>query len=283
MTYRYRQARTIAIASLAIAAISCGMPAPKPTNGEVLNLPQAGEIYLDISPDNFASGGQSVSQEISANFVDAPSNQTCSIQTSGVCKLITCPSAWKGLPRTNAGTITASYGSTHTTLLAEGGTANAAGYQPPAPLDPSAPLLFQSGSMVTVSAPGADVPAFSASTTGPSAISVTSPSSTGLAVNRSQDLTVAWTGSTAGNVIFQIVGSPPANTPSLECSFSGSTTSGTVPSAALGLLQPGSYIANVFARSRDVVQAGSWYVSLDARYWGGISTGGPFKVPVTVQ
>lgn len=262
---------SVAIATLALGA--CGTKPSTPPD-EVLNQPNAGVVELDISPD-----GPTVSQQIVATFLSAPSDLTCNITTSGVCTLIDCPSGRAGLQPSNAGNIAVTNGSTSVSLI----PFSASGGYSQSPIDASVGLIFSAGTSVTVAGKGGPAPAFSVQLTGPSAVIVTQPSDMALSIDRTMDLAVAWTGSTTGDVVFELKGLAPENNPILDCAFSGKDTSGTVPSTALMLLAANNYEADVFSRTRATANPDDWYVQVNADAHGGLAGGVAYKRSASVH
>jgi hypothetical protein len=269
------QVQNRCVSEFALGAVflaACSSPMQGNTNGEVLNQPMAGEVDIDISPD-----GPMIYQQLSASFVNAGS-QTCTITVSGPCHYISCPSGRSSISPTNAGTITVSSGSSSVALIPQFGNG---GYTT-VPGSSTHPF-FAPGASINVSASGGPVSAFTASLSGPSAIAIVSPTDDSLQINRSQDFPISWSGTSGGDVIFQIEGLPPENLPSLECLFDGSGSSGTIPAAALGLVPAGDYNAHLFTRSRSIVSAGGWDVLIDARQFASTTGGAAYKPPATLQ
>jgi hypothetical protein len=115
------------------------------------------------------------------------------------------------------------------------GSSGAYSYFSPSPGDPT----ITGGSALTVSGSGATVPAFTAAITMPDDIAVTMPAqpasfTTPIAVSRSADLAIAWTGGGVGDVSVVAEQQVSTNTfTMISCSFPSSAGSGTVPAAAL--------------------------------------------------
>jgi hypothetical protein len=129
-------------------------------------------------------------------------------------------------------------------------------------LSDSTHALWQGGETLTVSAAGADVPAFSATVIGPANSTVTmpaDPSPAMLTVDRSMDLTLAWTGgSQTLKVDVVTVGA------TIECRFSASAGTGTISKSLLGMLSAGA--GNLLASGEDQkqVNAGDYVVTVSA-------------------
>jgi hypothetical protein len=198
---------------------------------------------------------------------DVAAGEVCTQGTTGACTTIVCtaPSGGRGapLPATvsmglNAGAITVT------------GVGPALATMTFGPLAPSSPIIeyapvfgtghfFKGGDKLTATgAGGPDLPAFAARTiVAPNDILLTAPGpcvATGMppvppapplpstcpALNRTQDLAVAWTGGGAGTLTIAFVtSSTNAGTDrsaSVICAFDASAGSGTVPHTVLALL-----------------------------------------------
>jgi len=123
--------------------------------------------------------------------------------------------------------------------------------------------LYAGGETITISAPGADAPAFSLSYTAPSRMSITSPakpaSGAKLTVNRSQGFTASWTGGGAGEVFLYISG-PSASNTTISCGFPASSGTGTIPAAALAMVSAGTGSFSVSSLSRKSIDIGDWRI-----------------------
>jgi hypothetical protein len=120
--------------------------------------------------------------------------------------------------------------------------------------------LFSAGDLVTISATGAEVPAFNTSITAPAAVVVTGLPSDGgaLLIDRQSGYTVTWTGATS-DVYVELVGGnvfifcqPPA----------GASSQVFPPSALAGVPDGGTAQLAVFAEKLSVFHAGPWPVNL---------------------
>ena len=110
----------------------------------------------------------------------------------------------------------------------------------PVPAVPTDQALFEGGDTVTFSAAGDVAPAFKASLVAPTSVSVTTPAlaAGALSIDTNRDLTFAWTGSSAGELSFNVrsqtsgAGAVLAST-LVSCRFPASGGTGTIPSALL--------------------------------------------------
>ncbi|HTL35584.1 MAG TPA: hypothetical protein VL326_20790 [Kofleriaceae bacterium] len=197
---------------------------------------------------------------VNASFLFRPAPATCTSQQIGPCILSQC-TVLPGQPMyVNAGTVTVT-GLSQTLTLTPSSITNM--YQP----DNSA-NAFVGGETVNITGMGATAPAFTLSLTAPSLASITvpaKPSGTNpLAIDRSHDLAVAWTGGGASDIDF-VFGSTSGG-PSLNCAFAATAGSGTIPTAALAMLPAGS---GSFSASTEVfksVDVGEWRMFGEAFY-----------------
>jgi hypothetical protein len=147
------------------------------------------------------------------------------------------PMAVAGL---NAGTLTVTgTGMPASTMLAYGPVASQQGV-PGYTAASGSTQLFAAGDTMTLSgAGGADLPAFAAqSLVTPTQVLVTAPACTGTCpdLDRTQDLTVAWTGAGAGKVVVTFETISDTQAVLLQCRFDATAGTGTVPAALLGKL-----------------------------------------------
>jgi hypothetical protein len=119
----------------------------------------------------------------------------------------------------------------------------------------------------TVSATGADVPAFTATLSPPSSITTTSPmcvSGKCGAIDATKDFTVSWSGGTTGIVEVDIGGGNRV----IACRAAATVGTLVVPKAALSLLPLGSHIFGTVAQASVVATVGSWTVTFAAHARG---------------
>jgi hypothetical protein len=131
-------------------------------------------------------------------------------------------------------------------------------------------LLFSVGAAVSISAAGDEIPAFSSTIEVPAQITMTSPATPPpgdpstprtLVVDRSQPLTLAWTGGGSGVAVVFLLGGD--GTTSLSCRFSASAGTATIDANTLGQLPVGN-VGQVFVMTwnyEDVV-AGDWAIQV---------------------
>jgi hypothetical protein len=174
----------------------------------------------------------------------------------------------------SAGTITVTGGSASIALApmavssGDGGAA-----EQYAPLQHAGTV--SSGQTLTIAASGATVPAFSTNLVVPDAVTFTQPDivdASSLAIGRSTDWPIAWTGGSAGTLTFQVSQTLGATGTLIVCTFPESAGSGVIPAAALGYLTPSSALDGGSPQSTSVgvstfasqsVTAGDWTVAVD--------------------
>jgi hypothetical protein len=169
-----------------------------------------------------------------AYFFDAPGADggDCTVTTHGDCKVRTCTGGTPSTPTSvSAGTITVE--GKETLILTPDATND---YE----LAGGTGLLWDPGQTITISAAGAEVPAFTHALQASSPVTVTSPAAppadTPLSLDRSKDFVLTWTGGTTGAVttLWKVEGTDPFV--SIQCAFAASDGEGTVPAAALQAL-----------------------------------------------
>jgi hypothetical protein len=213
---------------------------------------------------------------VNANFVDAPDGYPPMISTSrevGPCQYTGFSSlagAGTATPR-SAGVITVDGAKVPITLTPAMPTPGYPPFQSPMP-------LWSGGETITVTAAGADVPAFTAHATAPARVTVTAPAAGMLTLPRSADLTVTWTNGGAGEVHLTLDADPsaPLQGSSLDCRFPSSAGTATVPSAALQLLPAGHAQLQIATGAPIDLQAGDYALQIsvtsDAGYAGAMVT-----------
>jgi hypothetical protein len=138
--------------------------------------------------------------------------------------------------------------------------------------------LWNGGEMLTVTAPGGGVPAFTESLSAPRLATVSAPAlpATDWNVDRTKDLTFSWSGLTTDDLIV-IFGSNSVNPIEVDCTFPGSAGTGTVGASALALLPAGSGYFQVISRSVSLVGAGPWQVKFRVESDAVSPAGAPFN------
>ncbi|OGQ77307.1 MAG: hypothetical protein A2289_00095 [Deltaproteobacteria bacterium RIFOXYA12_FULL_58_15] len=156
------------------------------------------------------------------------SDPNCSVVDAGACSKTTCVS---GGARPSAGAIAVTGGlQTPVASPDSNGIYTVSGLA-------SSQSLFSTGTSLSVTATGADVPAFTESVVTPVSITVSSPTFTtgAITVDTSADLSVAWSGATAGEVLLVAGGtiSASSSTVVMYCRYDAVDGSGTVPASIL--------------------------------------------------
>jgi hypothetical protein len=166
---------------------------------------------------------------VSAGFYDTVATP-CALTTMGACTLQKCANT---APTTtnNAGIITVTGGAPGTTTLNPSG-------------DSYTPIMMNSlywsaAATLSVTASGGDVPASSTSVMTPSLITVSNPPAPNqdmlgppMAILRSTDLQLSWSGGSAGSDVEFTLSSLPGDYLA-KCKFPAGNGAGTVPSAIL--------------------------------------------------
>ena len=184
---------------------------------------------------------------VSATFFDGPgysNGKGCKLEVAGACTTIVCDF-------TNGGDVAPPPGA-----FQSAGAITITGTTPPFALDfdggmmqylvtpkvPNDKLLFAGGDLITVTAAGGDVPAFSGSVVAPTPLTVTSPTLGGVTVDTTKDLVFTWTGSSVGKASFYVsttttTGGTVTSSSWAGCAFDASASTGTIPKAALAKLE----------------------------------------------
>lgn len=181
---------------------------------------------------------------VSAGFFDGPGNtygRGCRRDVEGSCFVFECNFADGGAEApapgaaVSAGAITIG-GSTPPFSLAYDAPSMKYATTPTVPVDRP---IFTAGDTLTFTATGGVVPAFSASLVAPTPLMVTAPSlNTALSIERTKDLTFTWTGSSAGELSFNVrtvttVSGTALASSLVSCQFLASAETGTIPNALL--------------------------------------------------
>jgi hypothetical protein len=228
---------------------------------------KVGRIY--VGQTITLAGGQTFySSYATAMFTELPASSgssSCTYKKVETCHVYDCPLGGPapdaGTTRyASAGTVSVTGGLTNYSMAVAAGSYTSVSSQV---------LLFNSGTTLQVSSTGGEVPAFSGKTlTVPSALfNVSSPSiGAGLAIPRSQALHVTWTGANGRDV--QVNASTTTDhvrSVSIACTFPGTSSSGSIPAAAMAKLLPTSSTTkgylSVGAPIETSFTAGSWAVT----------------------
>ena len=227
-----------------------------------------------------------------ASFFDGPGGtflKGCAHEFTGGCLVQLCDltnggnqAPPPGAPQ-SAGTITV--GATPSTLSLEyDATTMLYGAVPAVPKDKR---LYSDGDTIKFAAAGADVPAFSDSLVAPTLLKVTAPALPGgtLSIDTSKDLVFAWTGTSAGEISFNIrtTTSSDASTVAVSfvsCRFAASALTGTIPVVQLKKLTKTdattTALIGIDLSSTKEVIAGDYQVHLAV---GGFATTADGKTP----
>ena len=219
---------------------------------------------------------ETCTSSMSSYFASAPqaASSACTRTMMGDCDVTVC-SLDAGVvmpaPAVSAGTVTVTGTKAGTlTQVFDGGYANLTAMN----------KLWDGGEMLSVSASGATVPAFSNQTLmAPGPIALTSPAcAAGMcgALSRSAPLNVTWTsGSATGTRLTLSSARVGDRSARIQCNFSA--TSGTVPAAAMAQLgaSDAGYTnsMSIISVSTASFDAGAWGVELTASHLRGGSAG----------
>ena len=128
-------------------------------------------------------------------------------------------------------------------------------------------LTFVSGETVSITAAGAEVPAFTVSLRAPIVVAFPTLSAK-MAIDRKQGLGFSWTGDAAGPVVaafstyVEMEGAATAKTFLVACTFEGAAPTAKIPGAALADLPAGPVSFSIYQAATTVVTAGKWDVSI---------------------
>lgn len=184
------------------------------------------------------------------------SGETCPVmETIGPCDVVMCSFTSTGPMSAGAITVT---GAQRPITLATGGDGTYALFQSTTP-------LYAGGETITFAAAGAAVPAFEVALTAPREVRITSPAEPAavLAITRSRDLSLTWTGGTTGRLQVVLYG-PGQGATSLFCRFAADAGTGTIPTAALAMLEAGQGAFAMATIALAEVEAGDWLVQASA-------------------
>jgi hypothetical protein len=130
----------------------------------------------------------------------------------------------------------------------------------------SGDLWSQAGSTVTVTAPGADVPAFTQQFPAPANLSIPSSSSLALATaTRGNDIAITWQGGGSCQATFDFYVRQGLTTYSASCSFPSTDGSGTIPAAGLEPIPAGLKATYTFSCTViNELVVGDWEIKVRA-------------------
>ena len=128
--------------------------------------------------------------------------------------------------------------------------------------------LFVGGETFTVTADGADVPAFTATLMAPSKLTLTAPAlpaaNAALKVTRSSGIEATWTGASSGEVVLYFDEAASSNAFSTTCTFPASAGKGTIPAAAFADFPSGAGTFNLYVKTVAVLTPADGYVRVTA-------------------
>lgn len=268
------------LAGMTALLVACTPPTPGADGGSPdlaqPSNPTGLRTGLVMVQSNTAVGPLPAAASAAAQFSEFPAGMAAVEHTSslGACVLtiVESASATGNKPRLakTAGTVTISGGKKTVTLS---GQSTFTDTMP----------LWNGGETLTIMANGADVPAFTSQATAPSQVVVTAPVPTTsamptVAVDRTKDWTIAWTGGSAGSVRISLrfnTFQPGVYMTLLDCSYPSAGNSATIPQAVLQQLPQGaSGTIEIGAGGTQNVTAGDYAVSVSVQGYATWSTTG---------
>lgn len=228
-----------------------GADAGPPLSGEPLRngaFPYGMIVVTMGAPD--ASGKSIYAYDIA--FSAANPGFTCTMKSFGACVISNCEGTQETLTQStaSAGEIDLEGGATPIAIKPAYG-----GYDVPAGVP------FRGGETLTFHAAGADVPAFDATLTAPSAITMTSVPKDGEAVDKSKPIVLAWTGGAEGFVRFNFDTMPDER---VTCIVPAKDGQMTVPPELLAALTGTSAAAHLEHYTRTRVTPDGWTIDVEA-------------------
>jgi hypothetical protein len=225
-------------------ASACGSGSPR----------KLGSVSIHSSPDATTSSATSAG----ADFILYPSQDYCRHESHGPCEVAIC-----GTPNpqgyVSAGTVVLS-SDVMTQQVAQliNGTYDSVYF----PGD----LWSAPGVTITVSAPGGDVPAFSAQLPAPAVVTI--PDATSVAIGTAthgQDIALTWQGGGACQATFEFFERRGDTTYDAVCAFPSTDGSGTIPAAALAGFPGGTDPSYTFTCTVTTnLTAGDWAIEIRA-------------------
>src|SRR5581483_903868 len=200
-----------------------------------------GSLYgvINVITNPFAADGGTIVSSAAASF-----ENSCQLDPIGPCTSIACATT----AMHDSGTITIAGGASPQTL-----GYGAMGY----PNLNSAAALWPAGTHLTVSATGADVPAWNLSLVMPASVTITAPDLTGMpTAPRSSDLAFTWQGGSQSISVTLAQGKTV-----IRCEFPAAGGSGSIPTAVLQQLATGKWSVSANALDRSIQPAGLWTVN----------------------
>jgi hypothetical protein len=205
----------------------------------------------------------------------------CGAITVGACAVVSAnsgvgcdPAPPSCEPIPSAGTITIS-GTVFGDLAM---TPNPNGTYTPGLLESTGAPVFMDGDILTLSAPGADVPPFQQSIVAPGCVAMEAPSGPdggviygSYVIPTSDDLQISWTGGESNAFVGVTLIGGQGNSAvyaSVSCSFDATLGQGTIPHQALAALTGTAGSFFVYQERRSSMQAGSYHVQTIVRNFG---------------
>ncbi len=200
----------------------------------------------------------------------------CTTKTEGTCEVTSCilsqPAGDAGatIRYTDSGTVTISGVKVNDGSMTL--TPGAYGYQTVS----GSVAFFTGGETLRFRAPGnpSGAPAFDVTVTAPRPINVTAPpfdAQSRVLANAGKNLPVAWTGTSAGDVVVQMASGTQAKSVMARCVFPGNAGGGSVPGAVFTALSGAGGAGTSFlvsSTSRKEVNANGWKIAVDAQSYG---------------
>lgn len=256
-----------------VCRTSADCPAPSTCDQGICKCADAGApdagpdggITPEYIGDVFIGLGSTIAGATFTHVTASPYTCTTTTLPDPNCTWVHCTGDLGGTPTAtveSAGVITITGGTKTVTLMPD--TMNAY----PQFFD-GATAAWSAGAMITISAAGGTVPAFSATLAAPMPVTLTSPTQDAgtFTIDRASPLALAWTGGTAGQVTITIAGPEPMGATSIDnitCGFPAASGAGSVPVEALMKLSAGSTGAalGVAVAEKKIVTAGQYAVTL---------------------
>jgi hypothetical protein len=196
---------------------------------------------------------------VMANFRRDSAGITCTTAAEADCNFYQCPALDAAsdtpVPDLEAGTVTVVAEQTVSLVRQSGGAY---------PLVWSPGTLFSPGQAITVDIPGnqGDPPPFAATLAGPGPVTLTSPTGSGILVDRAQGITFNWTAA-SGQYVVVAVGSSP-NAGNVSCQWPMADGQGLLPASLLQALPPGITSVDVQTTSFVDRDIGKWRLFVSA-------------------
>jgi hypothetical protein len=247
----------------ALGGRDAGADASRPDGGSTDGGTDGGVRATGTFTANTVASSLATSHSVSGLFVEDPV-VACPRTTMGSCSIERCPIA----PPMDAGTADAGPGSS----MPVAGQVTVMGDSMTLMIDPASSgqyavsgtgALYTPGAAVTLSAAGAEVPAFSLVVNAPDSIVISAPDlAIPLVVPRASDYTFTFAAPTvASTVTVALFGSDATTRVSIACEYDSSTGTAVVPATVLAELPSGTGNVTVSTETAGTTAAGAWDVS----------------------